>query len=1839
MKVVRPRSRLEVARVGHAEVEVRWSSGAVPPAPGNSSSALLTGSGSPPSGTGWRLSLDVAPVLEAGETDDVIGDVFMAAANAGLFVHTLEGKRVLFDVSPAEAQRRCKRIPLLPRRTYHMALVGFAEGDGLVEAAWSTGRVDARLGFLVLDITGGGFVGERRVKLGDGLFQRKAPGSSAAALAAAQAAEAAAAAAAVAAAGQAKHLAHPPPGTGGHGISVSTSSPLGEFDRLPPPPGFAPPLWEWVAADASLVSTFATTAATVSAAGEAAAAAAALTPGAAAAAVAAATAASIAPDRWPNERGLNVLAIRLEDLKVVYDRTFDTYGFKRKSSTECSALRLASGAEGELGLEGPLRWRWRDHLLIVTSAGTGWEALPDSDIGAATSALMGALGAPPSVAAAVAKAALIGPANKSGGRALAALGVCGRAPVVPTRHGGITPSGALPRATAHVSAETTTQHMPGVTGYACMSPTLKDPAVVRLALACDASGWFPTFVCHAPDGRWQPAWSAWGDEPWDLPPGVTGAERRRVERYLLLLDELAPMLASSGTPGGPGRASLAPLLSCLATFAHRHMDTRGWPLMHRHSRGGAAAASATVARRSVSGTPAAGEATEAELLVERGDELVVAFERLLERLLLCDARTSKVPPEAAATAAEAACEVVEAGVVEYLCVRLSAVVDIVNGVAPAPPNQGTAAAAASGLLTGGGVLRVRTGVVAEPQQTVPTPGGSGAPRTQASRSAAISEGRRICHILCRVMTADSCALLAEGIRRGALPCLLAAASAWLPAAPYSPHVASTWAAPAPGDVEEVLYRAAALDVTTLTLTISPPPASEAPRSAGDGDDMAAAAWAPLEVAVIRTGLTVLRPRNRAGGTATSGAFAGPVRVIDHVAPKKGQPITLTPTLPHGESGGAGDAAPAVAPRAESPSGQPPAGSSPPGSNSAAAARAAAQASAAQATLEGCVLLFRARDAAAAASLVVHAPRLAYLASCAGAAGCVFLSQRVRGLGAVRPLVANPNFDTPTPTPSVCAPSTPGLEAVAEAASRVRATWTARVEVGGHAPWGCAADIAAAVGPKCVALAAGEAPSSLAGGDAPGGVASSSPGARGGRRDSPMGATPHRAWQTTANPRSGEGDESPVSPPQARWQSASSPKRGEQGRDSPRLSATFESSAPSPLLPVTAPMAALTVSGDATGDGSGSEATPTNRPPHFDGGRPLTPDGGALVHSSGYWTEQLGPSLGAGLDAVVAEQMALFTRAGTCWDGSTSLSLFPADTTHAATALATALSQALTKSLALAETGDVAAAAATAAAAAQAVFGATSAWTAGDATARAAAASSSPFSPGGVQTPVARDAPGQGGRGVNEASPGAADGVADAVDPVREAAARFLASLTAHPSEGDGVRTPVPGGDSGGSTLLLPSPLGAPMATWSPAVNAGGGPPSDDPVRAAAARILNALGAPSRSLAPPLVGPRGGQVRPVRVLSLDGGGVRGLVEIGILRTILATAQAAWPHPLPDGSPPVHLCDLFDLVVGTSTGGIIAAGIANGLSLDDLERVYRETATVIFKAESYTNLLRNYGPGATSARAMEAVLRARLGPAADAPLTSVAWGPTRRQRGLPRPHLCLVSQLASRAPCATFLLRSYGYASAAQGGSGGAASALPGGGSPVWATSRLAGDSGLSLLDSLRATSAAPWYMEEVQVAKDLRTGDVYSPGTGPPPEGAITAQLRLIDGGIVCNNPADVAIHEARLLFGRERPLVLVSCGTGCGVAAEAPSAGGYLPVWLQTLVNAIGDVHQTDATVAHLLGSGDTYYRFNPVGDAFGVSLDDARDESLQALATAAQAYADSRAHDIAHLVSALVPR
>jgi hypothetical protein len=154
---------------------------------------------------------------------------------------------------------------------------------------------------------------------------------------------------------------------------------------------------------------------------------------------------------------------------------------------------------------------------------------------------------------------------------------------------------------------------------------------------------------------------------------------------------------------------------------------------------------------------------------------------------------------------------------------------------------------------------------------------------------------------------------------------------------------------------------------------------------------------------------------------------------------------------------------------------------------------------------------------------------------------------------------------------------------------------------------------------------------------------------------------------------------------------------------------------------------------------------------------------------------------------------------------------------------------------------------------------------------------------------------------------------------------------------------------------------------------------------------------------------------------------------------------------------------------------------------------------FASDTYTGMI-VHGPGAKAARSLEAVLRRRLTDGvADMPMNKMS-----AHVGTPR--VCLVSNMASREPSCTFLFRNYVHPPADtegddegddEGGEGGRAGGSPGVGraDPLAAaagsdvhhtTARVAVGSGASwgtmhgehsatVLDSIRATSAAPWYV--------------------------------------------------------------------------------------------------------------------------------------------------------------------
>src|SRR5690606_24080142 len=76
----------------------------------------------------------------------------------------------------------------------------------------------------------------------------------------------------------------------------------------------------------------------------------------------------------------------------------------------------------------------------------------------------------------------------------------------------------------------------------------------------------------------------------------------------------------------------------------------------------------------------------------------------------------------------------------------------------------------------------------------------------------------------------------------------------------------------------------------------------------------------------------------------------------------------------------------------------------------------------------------------------------------------------------------------------------------------------------------------------------------------------------------------------------------------------------------------------------------------------------------------------------------------------------------------------------------------------------------------------------------------------------------------------------------------------------------------------------------------------------------------------------------RILSIDGGGIRGLIPAKVLAELETELQKQEPDK--------KLYEHFDLICGTSTGAILAIGIALGISATDLAKFYEDNAKMIF-----------------------------------------------------------------------------------------------------------------------------------------------------------------------------------------------------------------------------------------------------------------------------------------------------
>ncbi|HMG14606.1 MAG TPA: patatin-like phospholipase family protein [Saprospiraceae bacterium] len=83
------------------------------------------------------------------------------------------------------------------------------------------------------------------------------------------------------------------------------------------------------------------------------------------------------------------------------------------------------------------------------------------------------------------------------------------------------------------------------------------------------------------------------------------------------------------------------------------------------------------------------------------------------------------------------------------------------------------------------------------------------------------------------------------------------------------------------------------------------------------------------------------------------------------------------------------------------------------------------------------------------------------------------------------------------------------------------------------------------------------------------------------------------------------------------------------------------------------------------------------------------------------------------------------------------------------------------------------------------------------------------------------------------------------------------------------------------------------------------------------------------------------VQPRKILSLDGGGIRGVLTLEILLELETQLKLALSK-----DDTFTLSDYFDYIGGTSTGAIIAAGLSKGMSVKELQDFYEQKGEAMF-----------------------------------------------------------------------------------------------------------------------------------------------------------------------------------------------------------------------------------------------------------------------------------------------------
>jgi len=299
---------------------------------------------------------------------------------------------------------------------------------------------------------------------------------------------------------------------------------------------------------------------------------------------------------------------------------------------------------------------------------------------------------------------------------------------------------------------------------------------------------------------------------------------------------------------------------------------------------------------------------------------------------------------------------------------------------------------------------------------------------------------------------------------------------------------------------------------------------------------------------------------------------------------------------------------------------------------------------------------------------------------------------------------------------------------------------------------------------------------------------------------------------------------------------------------------------------------------------------------------------------------------------------------------------------------------------------------------------------------------------------------------------------------------------------------------------------------------------------------------------------------VRILAIDGGGIRGIIPAMVLAEIERRTGR-------------RTTELFDLVAGTSTGGILACALAvpsPRFSAAELVELYTREGPGIFRRSlgkrisSVEGLLEEK----YDAEPLRAALGRYLGPA--------------RLRDATTPLLITAYELERRTP---FFFRSQ--------------------------RALVDPDYDFPMVDVAHATSAAPTYWEPVRL--------------GP---------YALVDGGVYAGNPAMCGWAEAK---DPEAVVISLGCGLQSRPIHYRDAKGWGLVEWARPIIDVVldGSSHVVEYQLEQVAGAA-RYVRLQITLEMASDELDDASEENLVRLQREGERLLVERAADVDKAVALL---